>query len=120
MLHKARTDGAVRVVTDQALSPTFSADLAGAVRTLIERDITGLVHLTNAGECSWYEFAAAVFELSGLSVRLEAVESSAFPTRARRPPYSALTSTRLVDEGIGLLRPWREALADYLNQKGER
>jgi dTDP-4-dehydrorhamnose reductase len=120
MLHKARTDGAVRVVTDQALSPTFTADLAEAVKTLVERDMTGLVHLTNAGECSWYELAAAVFELTGVAVKLDAVESSAFPTRARRPPYSALTSSRLVDEGIGPLRPWREALADYLHQKGER
>jgi dTDP-4-dehydrorhamnose reductase len=119
MLNKARTDGAVRVVDDQALSPTYTADLAAAMKSLVERDATGLYHLTNAGECSWFEFAAATFDLVGLEVRMEPVASSQFPTRARRPSYSALAGTRLGEIGLSPIRPWREALTDYLKAKGE-
>jgi dTDP-4-dehydrorhamnose reductase len=119
MLHKARTEGAVKVVTDQALSPTNTADLAAAIKDLVARDATGVFHLTNAGECSWFEFAAATFELVGMAVPMEAVESSRFPTRATRPRYSALTSVNLGRAGAPPMRPWREALTDYLRAKGE-
>ena len=118
MLSKARTEGFVRVVTDQVLSPTYTADLAMKTRELIERDATGLFHLTNEGECSWFEFARGAFDLAGVDVEMEPVDSAQFKQRARRPPYSALTSTRLETLGLQPLRPWKEALKDYLQTKG--
>jgi dTDP-4-dehydrorhamnose reductase len=118
MLNKARTEGSVRVVTDQVLSPTFTADLAQKTRELVERDARGLFHLTNDGECSWFEFARGAFDLAGVEAKMEAVDSSQFRQRARRPPYSALTSTRLEAVGVEPLRPWRDALRDYLESKG--
>jgi len=118
MIRKARADGIVRVVTDQVLSPTFTADLALKTRELIEQDATGLFHVVNAGECSWFELARRVFELAGVKVRLEPIETSQTQCGARRPPYSALMSTRLEQVGLSSLRPWDEALRDYLQIKG--
>jgi dTDP-4-dehydrorhamnose reductase len=118
MLNKARTEGFVRVVTDQVLSPTFTADLAQKTRELIEHDARGLFHLTNDGECSWFEFARGAFDLAGVDVKMEPVDSGQFQQRARRPPYSALTTTRLEAVGLKPLRPWKEALRNYLQTKG--
>lgn len=118
MVNKARDEGKLRVVTDQALSPTYTADLAAAVKRLTDADAVGLYHLTNEGECSWHEFATATVELAGIDVEVEPTTSTQQPRRARRPPYSALTSERLAAAGLPPLRPWREALADYLVVKG--
>ena len=118
MLNKARTEGIVRVVTDQVLSPTFTADLALKTRELIEQDAVGLFHLTNAGECSWFEFARGVFDLAGVDVKMEPIRTDQTQRRARRPSYSALTTTRLAEVGLSRLRPWKEALGYYLRAKG--
>lgn len=118
MINKARSEGTVRVVTDQVLSPTFTEDLARKTKELIEHDAAGLFHLTNAGECSWFEFAQEAFDIAGVEARMEPVDSGQFKQRARRPPYSALSSARLQTAGLSPMRPWREALSDYLRTKG--
>jgi dTDP-4-dehydrorhamnose reductase len=118
MVNKARTEGKLKVVTDQALSPTYTADLAAATRALIEREASGLYHVTNDGECSWYELAAATVEMAGIAVEIEPTTTTQLPRRAARPPYSALRSDRLGEVGVPALRPWRAALADYLAAKG--
>ena len=118
MVNKGRADGWVKVVTDQALSPTYTHDLADTTKALMERDARGLFHLTNEGECSWFEFAQAAFDIAGVAVNMEPITTVPGERRARRPPYSALTSERLSEVGIPPLRPWREALEHYLNAKG--
>lgn len=118
MLNKARTEGIVRVVTDQVLSPTFTADLAHKTKELIEQDAVGLFHLASAGECSWFEFAQGVFDLAGVEVEMEPIHTGQTQRRARRPSYSALTTARLKKLGLSPLRPWQEALGDYLRAKG--
>ncbi|MDQ3794850.1 MAG: dTDP-4-dehydrorhamnose reductase [Actinomycetota bacterium] len=118
MLNKARTDGSVCVVTDQVLSPTFTADLARKTRELIEHDAAGLFHLTNAGECSWFEFARESFDLAGVEAEMEPISTAQMQQRARRPSYSALATTRLEEVGLNPMRPWEEALSDYLQTKG--
>ena len=120
MVNKARSDGKLRVVTDQALSPTYTADLAAATRDLVDREASGLFHLANEGECSWYELAAATIELAGIAVEIEPSTTTQLPRRAIRPTYSAMRSARLAETGVVPLRPWREALADYLGAKGLR
>ena len=114
MLHLGSTQEVVRVVDDQVLSPTCTQDLAIAVKALVDDDASGLVHVANTGECSWYEFARATFDLTSHGARLEPQNTAAAGRRARRPPYSALTSARVAAP----LRHWREALADYLRAKG--
>jgi dTDP-4-dehydrorhamnose reductase len=105
MINKAKTDGMVRVVSDQALSPTFTADLAQKTKELVEEEASGLFHLTNAGECSWFEFARAVFDLAGVEVEMEPIETGETQRRARRPSYSALRTTRVPEAGLSPLRP---------------
>ena len=97
MVSKGRSDGWVKVVTDQALSPTYTHDLAEATQALMERDAHGLFHLTNEGECSWYEFAQATFDITGIAVNMEPTTTVTGERRARRPPYSALASERLTE-----------------------
>jgi dTDP-4-dehydrorhamnose reductase len=118
MVSKGRSDGCVKVVTDQALSPTYTRDLAEATRALMERNARGLFHLTNEGECSWYEFAQATFAIAGISVDMEPTTTITGERRARRPSYSALASERLAQFGVPPLRPWRDALEHYLGAKG--
>jgi dTDP-4-dehydrorhamnose reductase len=118
MVSKGRSDGWVKVVTDQALSPTYTHDLAEATQALMERDARGLFHLTNEGECSWYEFAQATFDITGIAVNLEPTTTVTGERRARRPAYSALTSERLTEAGVPPLQSWRDALEQYLHAKG--
>ena len=118
MINKARTEGVVRVVTDQVLSPTFTADLAEKTKELIEHDAVGLFHLTNDGECSWFEFAQGAFETAGVEAEMEPIDTGQLNQRARRPSYSALDTTRLEAVGLKPMRPWKDALSDYLQTKG--
>jgi dTDP-4-dehydrorhamnose reductase len=118
MVTKARNEGVLRVVADQALSPTYTYDLAEATLALMRNGATGLFHLANSGECSWHEFASATVELAGIDVPVEATTTTRQPGKAARPAYSAMTSTRLAAAGVAPLRPWREALAHYLRAKG--
>jgi dTDP-4-dehydrorhamnose reductase len=118
MVSKGRNDGWVRVVTDQALSPTYTHDLVETTKALMEREARGLFHLTNTGECSWFEFAQATFDITGIAVNMEPATTVTGERRARRPPYSALASERLSEMGVAPMRPWREALEHYLHAKG--
>jgi len=118
MINKARSDGKLKVVTDQTLSPTFTTDLAETTVALMRSGAIGLFHLTNAGECSWHEFASATVELAGIDVVVEPSTSVQQPRKAKRPPYSAMSSNRIASTGVAPMRPWREALAAYLHAKG--
>jgi dTDP-4-dehydrorhamnose reductase len=118
MLNKARTEGVVRLVTDQVLSPTFTADLSRKTKELVEQDATGLFHLTNSGECSWFEFAQQTFTIAGVEAKMEPIDTKQMQQRARRPSYSALATSRLGEVGLNPMRPWQDALSDYLQVKG--
>lgn len=124
MLRLARERGHVRVVDDQVGSPTAAGEIARAVAHAVARKpgATGTWHLAAEGECSWHGFAAEIFRQSvqrGLlasAPRLEAIPSSAFPTRARRPAYSRLdTSCFARDFGLHL-GDWREGLQAVLSE----
>jgi dTDP-4-dehydrorhamnose reductase len=114
MLRFAQAGKALKVVADQCCTPSFTADIAdGAVR-LVETGKFGLYHLTNSGSCSWYEFAQAIFELSGIKPDLNPTTSHEFAAGARRPPYSVLEMDACKRDGVRPPRPWKEALAAYL------
>jgi dTDP-4-dehydrorhamnose reductase len=115
MLRQAEAGTPIRVVSDQVCTPTSVADLADGVRQLLGSQAYGLYHLTNAGACTWHEFAQAIFALTGRSADIEPIRSDAYPARARRPRYSVLSNARWIESGFTPLRPWREALAHYLN-----
>ena len=126
MLRLMRERGAVRVVADQIGTPTWASSLAGAIWCMLERELSGIHHWTDAGEASWHDFAVAIGELGfeqGLLTSLpkvEAISTSEFPTPAQRPAFSVLdkeaTWARL--EGTDCLPPvhWRENLATMMKE----
>ncbi len=114
ILRLAREEGRLRVVTDQVGAPTYTADLADAILRLLDAEASGVVHVTNSGQCSWHAFASEIVRLAGLKVAVEAVTSEAFPRPARRPFYSGLSLTRYRALTGHTPRPWPEALADFL------
>lgn len=117
MRRLGREKGTVTVVTDQILSPTYTADLAEKIIELVCAEAQGVFHVTNSGQCSWYEFAKAIFELWDPSVDVKPTTTKDFGSRVARPSYSVLGNFRLQEFGLGVLRPWREALAAYLEAK---
>ncbi len=114
MLRLARGTSPIRVVCDQICTPTSTLELARAVAQLIETERYGLYHLTADGECSWYEFARAIFEVAGLRPEVVPVTSDAFAAKAKRPDYSVLDNRNFRAAGFADLRHWREALAEYV------
>ena len=121
MVRLGRSGNPVRVVADQVITPTATADLAVAIATLIEQDGQvpyDLYHITSAGQCSWYEFADTIFELCGMPVDLSPITTAESGAKATRPAFSVLDHSRWVQAGMRELRPWREALRDYLHAKG--
>jgi dTDP-4-dehydrorhamnose reductase len=117
MLAKARADGAVTMVDDQRLQPTFTADLAAALVAAVRQDARGVVHLTSADACSWFEFTAAIMELAGLDVDMKPVATTIPPGGVDRPLNGVLAHERAASLSLGPLRPWREGLADYMDRR---
>jgi dTDP-4-dehydrorhamnose reductase len=119
MLRLAGARQAIRVVDDQILTPTYTADLAEGIAQLVAANPPGGVyHLTSGGACSWYEFAREIFALCGLTPRLTPTSSVEFAAPARRPsPNGVLANTRAAALGLPPLRPWPEALRAYLDAK---
>ena len=118
ILRAAQQGKPLRVVTDQIVTPTYTADLAEKVSELIGCEIYGVYHMTNAGECSWFEFANEVLRQSGLSADITPVTAQEYAAKAKRPTYSVLDNTRMRALGIEEFRPWQDALADFIS--GER
>ncbi len=120
MLRVAGAGKPLRVVADQRCTPTYTADLAAAIADLIRRDAAGLIHATSGGDCSWHEFAAEIFSQTDTVADLTPITSAEFGAAARRPKFSVLASERLAGLGVAPLRPWRDALAAYLAERGNR
>ena len=118
MLARARSDGALRVVSDQRLQPTFTADLASAILQAIDAAAEGIVHLTASGACSWYEFTRAIMAEAGLEVPVEPTATVVAPDGIDRPLNGVLARPAADALGLPALRPWEEALSDYLQSAG--
>ena len=116
MLARAREQGSLRMVADQRLTPTFTGDLARAVVAALDAGAEGVLHLTNSGECSWHEFTVAIMDIAGLDVPVEAVQTDTGPGQVQRPRNGVLRSARAGALGLAPLRPWNEALGDYMSR----
>ena len=117
MLRLAREGRDIKVVDDQVGSPTYTVDLARKIAQLIKTEHYGLYHITNAGECTWYQFACKIWALSGLSPNAEPTTTAAFGATATRPAYSVLDNAALRTIGLDDMRSWQEALRDYLGER---
>jgi dTDP-4-dehydrorhamnose reductase len=118
MLARARErDASLKMVADQRLSPTFTADLAASVLEAVDAGASGIVHLTAGGACSWFHFTQAILEIAGLGdVPLEPVPTTIAPASPDRPLNGVLARPRADALGLTPLRPWRDALTDYMGR----
>ncbi len=114
MLTKAQSGGPLRVVADQVGCPTYTVDLAEAMANLVESPLYGTYHITNSGACSWAEFAAEIVRQAGLSAEVIPISSAEWKSPARRPRNSRLRHLALEMQGRDSLRPWQEALGEFL------
>jgi len=107
----------VKVVDDEILTPTFTADLAAQIRVLALEGPGGLYHATSAGQCSWYEFARLIFDLGKLETPLHPTTVKEFAAPVKRPFYSVLENGALARAGLDRMRDWRSALTDYMSRR---
>ena len=120
MIRLGKERSELGVIVDQVGSPTYAVDLAKAIIHIIESKSKayGLYHFSNEGVTSWYDFATAIFELTGLAVRVKALKTSEYPTKARRPFYSVMDKTK-IKQNLGVEIPnWRDSLKVCLAELG--
>jgi dTDP-4-dehydrorhamnose reductase len=113
ILKLAATRSEIDVVDDQRGSPTYSVDLARAIMSLCHRRASGILHATNTGECTWFEFAREIVRDAGLATIVHPTTSDKFVRPAERPKYSVLSPDSLRQLGI-TLPSWQDALGRYL------
>jgi dTDP-4-dehydrorhamnose reductase len=118
ILKLAASRPALDVVNDQRGCPTYSVDLARAIVQLCRKNASGIVHVTNAGDCTWFEFAREIVSGAGLATVVRPVSSQQMARPAPRPAYSVLSPTRL--RALGIEMPsWHDALRRYLEERLE-
>jgi dTDP-4-dehydrorhamnose reductase len=118
ILKLAATRPALDVVNDQRGCPTYSEDLARAIIQLCRKNASGIVHATNAGDCTWFEFARHIVRTAGLNTEVRPVSSRQMARPAPRPAYSVLSAHSLRSLGIEM-PTWQDAIERYVKQKGE-
>jgi len=118
MLKLGRERDELRVIWDQVGTPCYAIDLAGCILTIIETQSTayGIYHYSNEGVTSWYDFATAIFELSGTKVKTTPIRTAEYPTKATRPAYSVMDKTK-AKTALGVAIPhWRTSLQTCLGR----
>ena len=116
ILKLAATRPAIDVVNDQRGSPTYATDLASAIAQLCRQGATGIVHVTNHGDCTWFEFAGAIVKAAGLQSDVRPVSTQQMARPAPRPAYSVLSPKSLQQRGIRM-PTWQDALQRYLKAR---
>jgi dTDP-4-dehydrorhamnose reductase len=118
MLRLAREKGEVRVVNDQFGGPTYARDLAQALLTVIpacsQQKGVHRYHFANCGITTWYEFACAIFEITGVPCVVHPVTTAEYPTPTRRPKYSVLDTQKFSQTFHYPIPCWKQSLADCL------
>jgi dTDP-4-dehydrorhamnose reductase len=110
----------LKVVNDEFVSPTPTAQIARQLVALGRSADYGLYHATAEGSCSWYEFAAAIFELTNTNIRLEPARPGDFPAKVPRPKYSVLENRALKNKRLNVFTHWKQGLESYLAQRAQR
>ena len=106
----------IEVVNDQRGCPTYTLDLADAIIQLCRSNARGIIHCTNTGDCTWFDFAQEVICKAGLSTTVKPTTSDKYVRPAERPANSVLSPTSLQAYGIRM-RPWQETVSDYLVER---
>jgi dTDP-4-dehydrorhamnose reductase len=116
ILKLAATRSVLEVVNDQRGSPTYTPDLAKTIIELCRNQARGIVHATNAGNCTWFDFAREIVAAAGLTTEVLPTTSEKFVRPAERPKYSVLSPTSLQKFGIKM-PTWQDALQRYLAER---
>lgn len=122
MLKLGQEKPSLQVVHDQKGSPTYTVDLVHFLAELMPTDKYGIYHASGSGACTWYEFTQAIFEeardIMGLTIQAELhpCTTDQFPRPAHRPANSVMEHLSIRTNGFSDLRPWREALKDFLKE----
>jgi dTDP-4-dehydrorhamnose reductase len=117
MLKLSKEREEVRVVDEEFVTPTPTAEIAKQIVALSRTDRYGLYHGTAEGSCSWYEFAREIFDRTGTEIRLERAKSSDFPAKTPRPSYSVLENAALKAASLNVYTDWRDGLNSYLSTR---
>ncbi len=118
ILARARAGEELSVVTDQRVSPSYAPDLAAGVAAVLLRAEPGIYHLSNSGSCTWYDCAQHALATAGLAdVPVRAIEAAELGRPAPRPGYSVFSCDRLLDATGHRMRPWQDALNEYLRER---
>ena len=116
MLKLIETNKSLKVVNDQHGSPTSTVDLARAIIKLVDEKNYGIFHATCKGECTWYEFTKEIFSIKGIDTEVIPCTTDEFPRPAKRPKYSVLKNYMMELTTGDVMRPWQEALREYLGE----
>jgi dTDP-4-dehydrorhamnose reductase len=117
ILRQAQQGQSLRVVDDVTFSPSYTIDVAAAMRQVLERGAFGLYHLTNSGSCTWYDFAAEALAAAGLNNGIARAKDADFRGLAQRPMFTALRHDALTQNGFHDLPDWRDAVHRYVGQR---
>jgi dTDP-4-dehydrorhamnose reductase len=118
ILDRAQRGESLEVVDDQTQGPTWVRHLAPALARIAVSEIQGILHVAGAGECTWFAFAVAILEGSGLRVSCKPIPSEQSRRPARRPAYSVLDCT-LAADALGIVLPdWRVGLKRHMEETG--
>jgi dTDP-4-dehydrorhamnose reductase len=117
MIRLMKSRESIQVVRDQTGSPTYAADLARAILDILsaEKFLPGIYHYSNEGEASWFEFALEIKKITGSSCTVFPVESSGYPTAAKRPAYSLLDKSKIKKDYHLDIPGWKASLAVCLD-----
>lgn len=119
IISNARTEKILKVADDQVGSPTYTKDLAKAIRMLLKDSVQpsyGIYHITNSGSVSWYEYAKEILKLSKSGTKVRAISSDELDRPARRPGMSILDNSKFVKLTGYKMRSWKRALKEYLER----
>jgi dTDP-4-dehydrorhamnose reductase len=116
ILKLAASRSELDVVNDQRGCPTYARDLSRAIVQLCRANAGGIVHVTNTGDCTWYDFALEIVQQAGLATLVRPTTTEKFPRPAPRPKYSVLSAASLAPYQIPM-PSWRSALGDYLTER---
>jgi dTDP-4-dehydrorhamnose reductase len=120
MLRLAAERSELSIVSDQIGTPTNAVDLAKAIVSCILYDTTtenpsyGIYHYSNEGQCSWYDFAVAIFKLKGVTIPVHSIPTAQFPTPAKRPAYSVLDKSKIKKVMKLTIPEWQDSLRALL------
>jgi len=114
---KAEKAGILKIVNDQVGSPTYTKDLASAIRALIDKRIKdfGVYHVSNSGRVSWYRYAKEIVRISGIKAKILPISSKELARPARRPSMSVMDNSKFAKVSGYKMRGWKSALQEYLN-----